>query len=105
MLQNHDIQEDVLYPNDPRIQINVDEDVKMVFRGIKLPDFQDIEGELKSMGMTTATNASRRATLNMTSNQNRSKPKVKKRRESKRMKYTNVHLPELLKGIDLPPDM
>ena len=47
LLSNLDSQEDILYPNDPRVGvIKVDEDLKQLFRGIELPmDMVDIERE------------------------------------------------------------
>ncbi|KAF5933421.1 hypothetical protein HYC85_029592 [Camellia sinensis] len=44
LLSNFDSQEDIAYPNDPRVPIKVDDDLKLLFRGIELPrDMIDIE--------------------------------------------------------------
>lgn len=99
-LQNSDSKVDILYPNDPRIQITVDDDIRQLVHSVKLSDWHDMERELKRAGMVPATSAARRESmLADTSRQG------KKRRESKRTKYTNSHLPELLRGIEMPPGM
>ena len=44
LLSNFDSQEDIAYPNDPRVPIKVDNDLKQLFLGIELPrDMIDIE--------------------------------------------------------------
>jgi transcription initiation factor TFIIE subunit beta len=44
LLSNFDSQEDIAYPNDPKVPIKVDDDLKQLFRGIELPrDMIDIE--------------------------------------------------------------
>ena len=103
LLSNMDSQEDIVYPNDPKCMLKVDDELKQLFRGIELPrDMVDIEKDLQKNGMKPATNtAKRRATAQVHGIP--SKPKPKKKREiSKRTKLTNAHLPELFKNLDVP---
>ncbi|CAI0454384.1 unnamed protein product [Linum tenue] len=97
LLSNFDSQEDIAYPNDPRVVIKVDDDLKQLFRGIELPrDMLDIEKDLQKNGMKPATNtAKRRATAEFQGIS--SKPKIKKKKHeiSMRTKLTNAHLPHL----------
>ncbi|KAK1376436.1 TFIIE beta domain-containing protein [Heracleum sosnowskyi] len=100
LLSNFDSQEDIAYPNDPRVPIRVDDDLKQLFRGIELPrDMIDIEKDLQKNEMKPATNTAKRrgqAQVHGISN----KPKQKKKHEiSKRTKLTNSHLPELFKNL------
>eukprot|EP00252_Welwitschia_mirabilis_P012748 TRINITY_DN281_c0_g1_i1.p1 TRINITY_DN281_c0_g1~~TRINITY_DN281_c0_g1_i1.p1 ORF type:complete len:273 (-),score=69.62 TRINITY_DN281_c0_g1_i1:194-1012(-) len=98
LLSNYDSQEDIVYPNDPKLKIKIDDDVKQLFRDIELPkDMVDIEKDLQKNGMKPATNtAKRKAALQVQGAP--SKPKQKKKKEfSKRTKLTNAHLPELFK--------
>ncbi|KAJ7554147.1 hypothetical protein O6H91_06G128500 [Diphasiastrum complanatum] len=95
VLMNSDSQEDVVYPNDPKIKIKVDEDVKQAFRRIEMPrEFVDVERDLQKSGMKPASNSARKQEMARVLGLSQ-KPKPKKRRESKRTKYTNAHLPEL----------
>ncbi|XP_068643285.1 uncharacterized protein [Aristolochia californica] len=96
LLSNFDSQEDIAYPNDPRAIIKVDDDLKELFREIKLPpDMVDIEKDLQKNGMKPATNtAQRKAAAQFQGISSKPKPK-KKRATSKRAKLTNAHLPEL----------
>lgn len=100
LLSNFDSQEDIVYPNDPRVPIKVDDDLKQLFRSIELPrDMLDIEKDLQKNGMKPATNtAKRRAAAQI---QGGAKPKSKKKKHeiSKRTKLTNSHLPELFKNL------
>ncbi|KAL4594507.1 uncharacterized protein LOC142618489 [Castanea sativa] len=101
LLSNFDSQEDIAYPNDPRVPIKVDDDLKQLFLGIELPrDMIDIERDLQKNGMKPATNtAQRRATSEVQGMS--SKPKPKKKHEiTKRTKLTNAHLPELFRHLD-----
>ncbi|KAK7270493.1 hypothetical protein RIF29_23676 [Crotalaria pallida] len=102
LLSNFDSQEDIAYPNDPRVPIVVDDDLKLLFRGIELPrDMLDIERDLLKNGMKPATNtAKRRSTAQMEGipSSNKSKAKKKNKEISKRTKLTNAHLPELFRN-------
>lgn len=105
LLSNLDSQEDIAYPNDPRVPlIKVDDDLKLLFRGIELPrDMVDIEKDLQKNGMKPATNTARRKAMAQMHGISRSKPKPKKKRElSKRTKLTNAHLPELFQNLNVP---
>ncbi|CAI9111112.1 OLC1v1011251C1 [Oldenlandia corymbosa var. corymbosa] len=97
LLSNFDSQEDIAYPNDPRVPIKVDEDLKQLFRGIELPrDMLDIEKDLQKNGMKPATNtAKRRAMAQVHGISNKPKTKKKKHEISKRTKLTNSHLMHL----------
>ncbi|XP_028082097.1 uncharacterized protein LOC114283478 isoform X1 [Camellia sinensis] len=104
LLSNFDSQEDIAYPNDPRVPIKVDDDLKLLFRGIELPrDMIDIEKDLQKNGMKPATNtAKRRAMAQVHGIGSKSKTKKKKNEISKRTKLTNSHLPELFKKLSAP---
>lgn len=101
LLSNFDSQEDIAYPNDPRVPIKVNDDLKLLFRGIELPrDMIDIEKDLQKNGMKPATNtAKRRAMAQVHGIAPKSKPKKKKHEISKRTKLTNAHLPELFRNL------
>ena len=102
LLSNFDSQEDIAYPNDPRVPIKVDDDLKLLFRGIELPrDMLDIERDLQKNGMKPATNtAQRRARSEVQGMSSKAKPKKKKHEITKRTKLTNAHLPELFRNLD-----
>ncbi|XP_043718775.1 general transcription factor IIE subunit 2-like [Telopea speciosissima] len=104
LLSNFDSQEDIAYPNDPRVPIKVDDDLKQLFRGIELPrDMVDIEKDLQKNGMKPATNtAKRRAMAQAHGAASKPKPKKKQREISKRTKLTNAHLPELFQNLNVP---
>ncbi|XP_042511671.1 uncharacterized protein LOC122086771 [Macadamia integrifolia] len=104
LLSNFDSQEDIAYPNDPRVLIKVDDDLKQLFRGIELPrDMVDIERDLQKNGMKPATNtAKRRAMAQVHGAGSKPKPKKKQREISKRTKLTNAHLPELFQNLNVP---
>ncbi|KMT05088.1 hypothetical protein BVRB_7g172420 [Beta vulgaris subsp. vulgaris] len=101
LLSNFDSQEDIVYPNDPRFPIKVDDDLKQLFRSIELPrDFLDVEKELLKSGTKPLTNtAQRRAAAQIQGLSSKAKPKKKKHEISKRTKLTNAHLPELFKNL------
>lgn len=101
LLSNLDSQEDIAYPNDPRVPIKVDDDLKLLFRGIELPrDMLDIEKDLQKNGMKPATNtAKRRAQAQVQGISSKPKTKKKKHEISKRTKLTNAHLPELFQNL------
>lgn len=98
LLSNYDSQEDIVYPNDPKVKIKVDEDVKQLYREIELPkDMVDIEKDLQKTGMKPATNtAKRKAAMQVQGAQSKQKQK-KKREFTKRTRLTNAHMPELFK--------
>uniref|UniRef100_A0A9I9DDA4 TFA2 Winged helix domain-containing protein n=1 Tax=Cucumis melo TaxID=3656 RepID=A0A9I9DDA4_CUCME len=99
LLSNFDSQEDIAYPNDPRIQIKVDDDLKQLFREIELPrDMLDVEKDLQKNGMKPATNTAKRRANAQHVASSKPKPKKKKQEISKRTKLTNAHLPELFKN-------
>ncbi|KAJ0987341.1 hypothetical protein J5N97_005697 [Dioscorea zingiberensis] len=102
LLSNMDSQEDIVYPNDPKAVIKVDDDLKQLFRGIELPrDMVDIEKELQKNGMKPATNtAQRRAMAQVHGITSKPKPKKKQREISRRTKLTNAHLPELFQNLN-----
>ncbi|KAF6148996.1 hypothetical protein GIB67_009615 [Kingdonia uniflora] len=101
LLSNFDSQEDIAYPNDPRIQgkVKVDDDLKVFFREIELPrDMIDIEKDLQKNGMKPATNtANRRSLAQVHGISPKTKPKKKQRQVTNRTKLTNSHLPELFR--------
>ncbi|GFS32433.1 transcription initiation factor TFIIE, beta subunit [Actinidia rufa] len=96
--------EDIAYPNDPRVPIKVDDDLRQLFRGIELPrDMLDIEKDLQKNGMKPATNtAKRRAMAQVHGIGLKPKPKKKKHEITKRTKLTNAHLPELFQHLNVP---
>lgn len=98
LLSNYDSQEDIVYPNDPKVKIKVDDDVKQLYREIELPkDMVDIEKDLQKNGMKPATNtAKRKAAMQVQGAQSKQKQK-KKREFTKRTRLTNAHMPELFK--------
>jgi len=98
LLSNYDSQEDIVYPNDPKVKIKVDDDVKQLYREIELPkDMVDIEKDLQKNGMKPATNtAKRKAAMQVQGAQSKQKQK-KKREFTRRTKLTNAHMPELFK--------
>ncbi|AES94083.1 putative transcription initiation factor TFIIE, beta subunit [Medicago truncatula] len=102
LLSNFDSQEDIAYPNDPKVPIKVDDDLKQLFRGIELPrDMIDIERDLQKNGMKPATNtAKRRSAAQMEGISSKPKPKKKKNEITKRTKLTNAHLPELFQNLN-----
>ncbi|KAL9238698.1 hypothetical protein vseg_013087 [Gypsophila vaccaria] len=104
LLSNFDSQEDIVYPNDPRVPIRVDDDIKQFFRSIELPrDMIDIEKDLQKNGMKPATNtAKRRAAAQIQGISSTTKLKKKKKEISKRTKLTNAHLPELFRNLTSP---
>ncbi|KAH9721839.1 transcription initiation factor IIE subunit beta [Citrus sinensis] len=97
-----DLQEDIAYPNDPRVPIKADDDLKLLFRDIALPsDMLDIEKDLQKNGMKPATNTQkRRAAAQIQGISSKNKPKKKKHEISKRTKLTNAHLPELFQKLN-----
>ncbi|XBH63693.1 hypothetical protein VPH35_117608 [Triticum aestivum] len=101
LLSNMDSQEDIVYPNDPKVKIKVDDDLKELFRGIELPrDMVDIEKELQKNGMKPMTDTTkRRAAAQIHGVKPKAKPKKKQREITKRTKLTNAHLPELFQHL------
>ncbi|KAE8727053.1 F-box/LRR-repeat protein [Hibiscus syriacus] len=101
LLWNFDSQEDIAFPNDPRVPIKVDDDFKELFRSIELPrDMLDIEKDLQKNGMKPATNtAKRRAAAQVQGISSKPKRKLKNKEFSKKAKLTNAHLPELFQNL------
>ena len=101
LLSNFDSQEDIAFPNDPRVPIKVDDDLKELFRSIELPrDMLDIEKDLQKNGMKPATNtAKRRAAAQVQGISSKPKPRQKNKEFSKKAKLTNAHLPELFQKL------
>ncbi|KAI9117865.1 hypothetical protein K1719_011007 [Acacia pycnantha] len=101
LLSNFDSQEDVAYPNDPRVPIKVDDDIKQLFRGIELPtDMQHVERDLQKNGMKPATDTEKRRRAAQVQGIS-TKPKARKKNKeiNSRTKLTNSHLPELFKNL------
>ncbi|KAF8379457.1 hypothetical protein HHK36_028893 [Tetracentron sinense] len=102
LLLNFDSQEDIAYPNDPRVPVKVDDDLKLLFRGIELPrDMIDIEKDIQKNGMKPATNTAKRRAMAQVHGIT-PKPKKKQCELSKRTKLTNAHLPELFQNLNVP---
>jgi transcription initiation factor TFIIE subunit beta len=97
-----DSQEDIVYPNDPKSKIKVDDDLKQLFREIDLPrDMVDVEKELQKNGFKPMTNtAKRRAAAQIDGVKPKPKAKKKQKEITKRTKLTNAHLPELFKNLN-----
>ncbi|WCJ41758.1 Transcription initiation factor TFIIE beta subunit [Euphorbia peplus] len=102
LLSNFDSQEDIAYPNDQRVAIKVDDELKQLFRGVELPrDMLDIEKDLQKNGMRPATNtAKRRADAQVHGISTKPKSKKKNKEISKRTKLTNQHLPHLFEHLN-----
>jgi len=97
-----DSQEDIVYPNDPKTKMKVDDDLKLLFRETELPrDMVDVEKELQKNGIKPVTNtAKRRAAAQIDGVKSKSKPKKKDPKITKRSRLTNGHLPELFQDIN-----
>ncbi|KAG0549644.1 hypothetical protein BDA96_01G272800 [Sorghum bicolor] len=102
LLSNMDSQEDIVYPNDPKTKMKVDDDLKLLFRETELPrDMVDVEKELQKNGIKPMTNtAKRRAAAQIDGVKSKSKPKKKDPKITKRSRLTNGHLPELFQDIN-----
>ncbi|ONK61208.1 uncharacterized protein A4U43_C08F27330 [Asparagus officinalis] len=102
LLSNMDSQEDIVYPNDPKAVIKVDDDLKQLFRSIELPrDMVDIEKDLQKNGMKPATNTAKRRAMAQVHGLPAKPKKQKKQKEiTKRTKLTNAHLPELFQNLN-----
>jgi len=102
LLSNMDSQEDIVYPNDPKAKIKVDDDLKHLFREIELPrDMVDVEKELQKNGIKPMTNTAKRlAAAQIDGVKPKPKPKKKQREITKRTKLTNAHLPELFENLN-----
>lgn len=100
IVTNMDSKEDIAYPNNPKVMMTVDDDLKQMFRGIELPkDMVDIEKELQMAGMKPATNSTQRRAVAQILIKN-TQPKPRKCRQlNRRSKLTNAHLPELFQDI------
>ncbi|CAI9093986.1 OLC1v1029614C1 [Oldenlandia corymbosa var. corymbosa] len=97
LLLNCDSRDDIAYPNNPKVTVMVDNDLKQLFRGVELPgEMLDIEKDLQKNGMKPATNtAKRRAMAQVHGISNKPKTKKKKLEISRRTKLTNSHLMHL----------
>ncbi|KAJ0791562.1 putative transcription initiation factor TFIIE, beta subunit, TFA2, Winged helix domain 2 [Helianthus annuus] len=96
LLSTIDAQKEIAYPNDPRVPIKVDDELKQLFRSIKLPpDMLDIEQDIQKNGMKPATNTAKRIVMAQNGNILVQPKQEKKTGFSKRTKLTNSHLPEL----------
>ncbi|KAF9602606.1 hypothetical protein IFM89_030212 [Coptis chinensis] len=108
-LLNLDSQSGIVYPDDPKVQIAVDDDLMLLFQGIELPrDMIDIEKDLQKNGMRPATNTARRRAIGEVhgiASKPKPKPKKKKQGLSKRTKLTNAHLPELFQILNDMPEV
>ncbi|KAL9246745.1 hypothetical protein vseg_020241 [Gypsophila vaccaria] len=104
LLSNFDSKEDIAYPNDPRLSsFKVDDDLKLLFRGIDLPqDFLDIEKDLRQKGLTPATDTARRKAAAQIQGISTKSKAPKKKEITKRTKLTNAHLPELFEKLKKP---
>lgn len=81
----------------------MDDDLKQLIREVDIPrEFMDVEQELQRAGMKPAVNSGGREAMAGVPRFQIPKPQKKKRGESKRTKFTNAHLPELLKSIEEP---
>ncbi|PRQ33734.1 putative transcription factor TFIIE beta subunit, DNA-binding domain-containing protein [Rosa chinensis] len=103
LLSSFNAQEDIAYPNDPKLpRIKVDDALKKCFRKIELPsNMVDIEKYLEKNGMKPATDSARRSVMvqSLVGSSNCKEKKKKKKPEiSKRTKLTNAHLPELFEN-------
>lgn len=100
VLFNSDNQEEVVFPNDPRIHVTVDADIRQLVRSVDIPrDLVDLEKELQRCGQKPALPEVRRLqALDGALLSQLQKPKQKRKRVSSRTKYTNNHLPELFTG-------
>ncbi|KAI9117954.1 hypothetical protein K1719_011096 [Acacia pycnantha] len=104
LLSNFDSHDDIAYPNDPRVPIKVDDDLKQLFRGIELPtDMLDVERDLQKNGMKLATNTEKRRSAAPIPGIS-TKPKARKKKKKKdeigpKTKLTNPHLLELLQNL------
>lgn len=101
LLLNFNSQEDIAYPNDPKVPVKVDDDLKRLFRSIELlRDMIDIENDLQKSTMKASTNTMQRRLAAQIHGISQ-KPKLKKKKHeiSKRTKLTHVHLPELFENL------
>lgn len=99
LIPNVDSKEDIVYPNDPKVSITVDDEIKQFFRAMDYPRHMiDLEKHLQKNGDKPATNTANRRTMPQV-NGITFKPMTKKKqyRLTKRTKLTNAHLPEIMK--------
>ncbi|KAF3433631.1 hypothetical protein FNV43_RR24734 [Rhamnella rubrinervis] len=103
LLSNFNSKEDIAYPNDPKVSIQVDDELKQLFRGTKLPrDMIDMEKYLQKNGDKPVTNTAKRRAMAQVHNIP-FKPKIKRKKQreiTKRTKLTNTHLPELFQILN-----
>ena len=98
LLSCFDTKEDIAYPNDPKVSIKVDDELKQLFCASELPrDMIDVENYLQKNGNKPVTNTAKRRAISQV-HDIPFKPKTKKRKQrgiTKKTKLTNAHLPEL----------
>uniref|UniRef100_A0ACD5VMZ7 Uncharacterized protein n=1 Tax=Avena sativa TaxID=4498 RepID=A0ACD5VMZ7_AVESA len=89
-------EQDNVYPNDPRSRLELDTELKKLFKEIKLPkDMLDIEKELRRNGEKPVTVKRRPAEQILGKKPKPLKSRKKPRGLTSRSKITNVHMPEL----------
>ncbi|XP_039011434.1 general transcription factor IIE subunit 2-like [Hibiscus syriacus] len=60
-LSDFDFNDETVFPNEPRVNMEVDDDIKRLLRSIELPrDMLNIEKDLQKIGMKPATNTAKR---------------------------------------------
>eukprot|EP00850_Spirogloea_muscicola_P002637 SM000010S04275 [mRNA] locus=s10:599826:601305:- [translate_table: standard] len=99
-ITNTDNNEEVVYPNDPKLMgFKVEDDLKQLLRSIELPrEFVDVERELIKAGIKPVSDPARRQMMAAVRKQ-QPKPKQKQRKMTARMKVTNAHMPELFNDV------
>eukprot|EP00850_Spirogloea_muscicola_P009360 SM000052S17752 [mRNA] locus=s52:577593:579071:+ [translate_table: standard] len=99
-ITNTDNNEEVVYPNDPKLMgFKVEDDLKQLLRSIELPrEFVDVERELIKAGIKPVSDPARRQMMAAVRMQ-QPKPKQKQRKMTARMKVTNAHMPELFNDV------
>eukprot|EP00899_Mesostigma_viride_P023146 jgi/Mesvir1/4015/Mv03707-RA.1 len=104
ILQNSEMMQLVLYARDPRVPIQaVDRDISDLFHAVELPkEAVDLERELRKAGSkplcTVASMMQSGLKRGTAGRAVVGKDGKKKRREVKRKKLTNMHLPDLFQG-------
>ncbi|XP_078153028.1 uncharacterized protein LOC144548199 [Carex rostrata] len=99
-----DSEEDIVYPNEPKFVVRIDNDIKQTFFATDLPrDFIDVEKELLKMGMKPVTKTAERRARAQLSSASLSKSEPKKKKHNRKVnvrKITNAHMPELFQYFD-----
>jgi len=96
VIRNPDSQKDVLFYSDARYVMNVDEDIKTLWKNTPLPTPLDVERELTKAGLKLVQQEKPSAD---------SLKKEKKARKKRNIKLTNTHLADidLSKDYQKPP--